>query len=86
MRLYYPSGLFEPDVTTRYLKWWRNETDHQMENYPDVPPEHIAEETVHTSIDGYVVPPPGSIERSKASVVTETYTKITKGNMAMGNH
>ena len=47
---------------------------------------HIAEKTIHTSIDGNVVPPPGSMERSKASMVTETYTKITKGNMAMGNH
>ncbi|XP_049343197.1 uncharacterized protein LOC125807513 [Solanum verrucosum] len=25
LRLYYPSRLFEPDVTTRYLKWWRKE-------------------------------------------------------------
>ena len=38
LRLYYPSRLFEPDVTTRYLEWWRNETDRQMENYPEVPP------------------------------------------------
>ena len=47
---------------------------------------HIAEKTIHTSIDGNVVPPPGSMERIKASVVTETYTKITEGNMSMGNH
>ena len=26
------------------------------------------------------------MERSKASVVTVTYTKITEGNIAMGNH
>ncbi|XP_015081584.1 serine/threonine-protein phosphatase 7 long form homolog [Solanum pennellii] len=86
LRLYYPSRLFEPDVTTRYFKWWRNETDCQMENYPDVPPEHIAEETVHTSIDGNGSSSAGSMERSKASVVTATCTQITEGNMAMGNH
>ena len=38
LRLYYPSRLFEPYVTTRYLKWWRNEIDRQMENYLEVPP------------------------------------------------
>ena len=38
LRLYYPSRLFESDVTTRYLKWWRKETDRQMENCLDVPP------------------------------------------------
>ena len=25
LRLYYPSRLFEPDVTTHYLKWWRKD-------------------------------------------------------------
>ena len=43
-----------------------------MENYPDVPQEHIAEETVHTSIDGNGSSNAGSMERSKASVVTAT--------------
>ncbi|KAH0651504.1 hypothetical protein KY284_031416 [Solanum tuberosum] len=144
LRLYYPSRLFEPAVTTQYLKWWRNETlfladafrglshgrrskrkskylsnngvetnrdvcgvlpdpptECQVENYPEVPPgfspnycwkndkknypdvppgfssrskpKHIAEETVHTSIDyahdgngrSSVVPPKGNMENDK---------------------
>ncbi|KAG5590411.1 hypothetical protein H5410_040925 [Solanum commersonii] len=47
----YPSRLFESDVITQYLKWWRNETNRdvcdvlpdlltecQVETYPEVPP------------------------------------------------
>ena len=108
LRLYYPSRMFESDVTIRYLKWWRNEIDRQMENYlevppgfppnycwknnyknyPDVPPgfpphfcwkndkknysdvsprsmqKHIAEKTVHTSIDGSGGSSARSMERS----------------------
>ena len=74
-----PSG-FPPNYS------WKNE----KENYPGVPPRskqnHIAKETVHIFIDGNGSSSEGSMERSKASVVIVTYTKITEGNIAMGNH
>ena len=48
--------------------------------------KHIAEKTVHTSIDGSGSSSARSMERRKAFVLTTMCTKISEGNMAMGNH
>ena len=48
--------------------------------------KHIAEETVHKSIDGSGSSSAGSMERSKALILTTTCTKIIEGDMTMGNH
>ena len=65
---------------------WKND----KKNYSNVSPrsmqKHIEQETVHISIDGSGSSSARSMERSKALVLTTTCTKISEGNMAMGNH
>ncbi|KAH0651503.1 hypothetical protein KY284_031415 [Solanum tuberosum] len=84
LRLYYPSRLFEPDVTTQYLKWWRNEitllTECQVENNPDFPPgfsPKFKKMKVETDRDVCNVLPDLPTERQMEQV--ENYPEVPPG-------
>ncbi|KAH0650338.1 hypothetical protein KY284_030250 [Solanum tuberosum] len=63
-RLYYLSRLFEADVTTQYLKWWRNETNqHACDVHPNLP--------IECQVDNYPEVPPGFSPRSKQKHIAE---------------